>query len=250
MPVGISGFPGVYDRVRLSNPALFGPGYVPPPHELEMVTAGNNIRLFTLPSEWVCKIWRPALGSRVEPLFAPIILRDWPDVGGANKSHDLLIYDKIHWHRDNMVPRVADALIAHLTARGLTFRCIRYGRHHIDEFRMALRSVRAMAFLSAHETQGLAYQEAMASGIPIFAWDEGKLVDPAERQFAPVGLRVSSVPYFDERCGATFREDNLEQRFDRFWAGMNSYRPRQFVADNLSPEKSARRYLELLDRVG
>lgn len=246
-PIGIAGFPGVYDRVRLPNPAVFGPGFVPPPHEVEAVGARCNIRIFTVPSEWACRIWRPTLGDRVRPLFAPIILSDWPDVSANDKTNDILIYDKIHWHREDLVPRVSGRLQAHLERKGLTSQVLRYGAHHIADFRSALARSRAMVFLSQHETQGLAYQEAMASGIPILAWNEGRLMDPAERGIAPADLTVSSVPYFDARCGLTFTEPQIEERFDAFWDARRDFRPRDFVAEELSPERSARIYLRLLE---
>ena len=35
-----------------------------------------------------------------------------------------------------------------------------------------------MIFLVEHETQGIAYQEAMACDVPILAWDQGNWLDP------------------------------------------------------------------------
>lgn len=246
--IGIAGFAGVYKRVNLSNPAVFGPGYVPRPDVLDEVTAGQNIKIFTLPSEWPCTIWRAKLGDRLHPMFAPIILNDWPNLNLAPKSHDVVIYDKIHWHRKEMVPRILGRLQDHLRARGLSSLVLRYSEHKLSDFKAALKGGRAMVFLTQHETQGLAYQEAMASGIPVFAWDEGKLMDPEEKLIAPKDIVVSSVPYFDQRCGMTFKETDLEQSFDQFWHDLSEYDPRAYVAENLSPERSARIYLDLLDK--
>lgn len=247
-PVGISGHADVYNRVLLPNPAVFGPGYVPPPDSIDAVTRGTNIRIFTQPSEWPCQILRPRLGDRVQPFFAPIDLNDWPDRSAGPKTHDVIIYDKIRWHRDHMVPRLLQRLQRHLEARGLSHVVLRYGEHPLAQFRTALKDGQVLAFLCEHETQGLAYQEAMASGLPVFAWDEGKLVDPHEIKAAPDGFTVSSVPYFDARCGMTFTEAELENRFDSFWAARDSYAPRDFVAEMLSPERAAKTYLDLLDR--
>lgn len=248
-PVGIAGFPEVYDRVSLPNPAVFGPGFVPRPPDVEAETANCNIRMFTQPCEWYCSIWRPTLGDRIRPMFVPIILDDWPDVSAAPKQHDVVIYDKIRWHRPQMAPRILDRLEAHLDARGLTYVVLRYGDHHLSDFRDALKRGRALAFLCEHETQGIAYQEALASGIPVFAWDEGNLVDPSERRIAPPDLKVTSVPYFDGRCGTCFAEADIEQRFDLFWDALPHFTPREYVAEALSPERSAKRYLELLDSI-
>lgn len=247
-PIGISGHAEVYDHVSLPNPAIFGPGYVPPPQEIDRVAQRTNIRIFTQPSEWPCRVLRPLLGGRVQPMFAPIDLTDWPDLSGAAKTNDVVIYDKIHWHRDEMVPRVLHRLQRHLEARNLSHVVLRYGAHHLSDYRAALKRGRALVFLSSHETQGLAYQEAMASGLPVFAWDEGRLVDPRELKTVPADLVVSSVPYFDGRCGMTFTENQIEERFDRFWDARDSYAPRAFVAETLGPERAARIYLDLLDR--
>ncbi|PTE23553.1 hypothetical protein C5F48_01550 [Cereibacter changlensis JA139] len=246
--IGMAGFSDVYNRVQLPNPAVFGPGFVPYPEDLDRVTAGCNIRIFTQPSEWYCRIWRPKLGDRVQPMFVPIMLQDWPDLSAAPKTHDVVIYDKIRWHREERAPLVLERLQRHLAARGLSHVVLRYGAHRLAEFRAALSGGRAMVFLCEHETQGLAYQEALASGIPVLAWDEGELVDPQERRIAPPELKASTVPYFDGRCGETFTLAEMEQRFDGFWAGLSGYKPRDYVAEALSPERSARLYLDLLDR--
>ena len=147
-----------------------------------------------------------------------------------------------------MVPRILHRLQSHLEARNLSHVVLRYGAHHLSDYRAALKGGRALVFLSSHETQGLAYQEAMASGLPVFAWDEGRLADPRELRTAPADLVVSSVPYFDARCGTTFTETGLEDRFDSFWAARDSYAPRDFVAETLSPARAAKVYLDLLDR--
>lgn len=247
-PIGISGHVEVYDHVSLPNPAVFGPGYVPPPETIDTVAKGTNIRIFTQPSEWPCLVLRPKLGDRVQPFFAPIDLVEWPDLSSGSKTYDVVIYDKIRWDRDEMVPRLLQRLQRHLAARNLSHIVLRYGEHPLAQFRTALKAGRVLVFLCEHETQGLAYQEAMASGLPVFAWDEGRLVDPREVRTAPADLVVSSVPYFDERCGMTFRETGLEDRFDSFWEARNSYAPRAFVAETLGPDRAARIYLDLLDR--
>ena len=247
-PIGISGHVEVYDQVSLPNPAVFGPGYVPPPEDIDWMAKGNNIRIFTQPWEWPCRILRPKLGDGVQPYFAPIDPVKWPDLSAGPKTHDVIIYDKIRWHRNEMVPRLLNRLQRHLEARNLNHVVLRYGDHPLAQFRAALKGGRTLAFLCEHETQGLAYQEAMASGLPVFAWDEGRLVDPHEIKNAPPDFDVSSVPYFDARCGMTFTEADLEDRFDRFWEARDSYAPRAFVAETLSPQRAARIYLDLLDR--
>ncbi|MCV6585600.1 MAG: hypothetical protein OIF47_08700 [Marinibacterium sp.] len=247
-PIGISGYPGVFDQVRLPNPAVFGPGFVPPPDQIEAVVARNNLRVVTLPSEWPCEIWRPVLGDAVHPLFVGIDLAAWPDRSQDSKPIDVILYDKIRWNRDARQADLLHPVEAELRRRGLRCVTLRYGHHHLAAFRDALSKARALIFLCEHETQGLAYQEAMASGVPVLAWDEGALIDPHQSKWAPEGLVVSSVPYFDARCGERFRIADFPDRFDEFWARLPEYRPRDYVADALSLEACGKRYLSLLSR--
>ncbi|MEM8579873.1 MAG: hypothetical protein AAGF50_01590 [Pseudomonadota bacterium] len=247
-PVGISGYPKVFERVRLPNPAVFGPGYVPPPGEVEAIMGQCNIKIVTLPSEWPCKLWRPALGDQVQPLFVAIDSEKWIDLSIRPKSLDLVVYDKIRWNRDARSEDLLRPFLALLDICGITYRVLRYGHHHISQFRKALNDARGLAFLCEHETQGLAYQEAMASGIPVLAWDEGILVDPHQSSFAPADIEVSSVPYFDERCGLKFTRQSMEAKIEEFMQKLGSFKPRSYIQEVLSLKAGASRYLSLLER--
>ncbi len=79
--------------------------------------------------------------------------------------------------------------------------------------------------------------------VPILAWDEGQLVDPFQKKLVPEGLKVSSVPYFDESCGMRFKAAEFESVFDTFWAARESFEPRAYVQNALSMTTAADRYL-------
>lgn len=249
-PIGLAGYPEVLRAVQLPNPVLFGPGDFGPPSQAAGVAAEARMQLLIQPSDWFRDYYRPACGEKMVTWFAGIDTERWAPVPASAKSIDVVIYDKIRWHRERQVPNVLGRLRAHLDANGLSYRILRYGAHHQAMFADALRDARSLAFLCEHETQGLAYQEALAADVPVFAWDEGEFVDPMLRRDAPPGLAVSSVPYFDARCGRRFRSSALEAEFDAFWACRGHYRPRDYVRDTLSLERSAQAYLALYARAG
>ena len=108
-----------------------------------------------------------------------------------------------------------------------------------------------MIFLCEHETQGIAYQQALSCGVPILAWDQqGPWRDPSYYPKKVTFEPVTSVPYWDERCGLRFADiSEFAFRWDEFWyaAGKNRYAPRSYILENLTLEKSALRYLEFVD---
>lgn len=246
-PIGIAGYQSILARVSvLGNPMLFGPGDPGHPEAAGRLRGATAIHHIIQPSDWYVDLYRPSCGNAVVRWPVGIDVDAIPDAAGHTKTIDVIVYDKIRWHRDTIVPAVRDRLIRHLDARGLSCRVLRYGHHTRDEYFAALRTARAMAFLCEHETQGLACQEALAMNVPVFAWDEGELIDPTQRPMAPPGLWASSVPYFDDSCGVRFDVARLEACFDDFWSRRAGFHPRDYIAAELGLEKSAHDYLALL----
>lgn len=243
-PIGLAGYPTVLAEVDLPNPVIFGPGDPGYPDAAGAWAAQDKVRFVIQPSDWFVSYYRPWCGDKMLRCPVGIDLAKLPDARGLPKSVDVLIYDKIRWDRNTLVAAVRDRLAARLDAAGLSHRTLRYGEHTRESYVDALRGARSMAFLCEHETQGLACEEAMAMNVPVFAWEEGRLVDPRQTPFARPDLRVSSVPYFDETCGLTFTLADMEERFDAFWRGLPVFHPRDYVERALSPAGAARVYLD------
>lgn len=243
-PIGVAGYPSAIDYVDLPNPKIFGPGDYGPPEAAPALIAKRNYQILTQPSPWFRDYYEPDGQGRTQVCFAGIDTEKWPDFSNEAKDNDVLIYDKIRWHRERLVADVLDRFKALLDARGLTHHTISYKAHSYGEFRRWLKRSRAMAFICEYETQGLACEEAMATNIPIFAWDEGVLIDPRMRPMPP-GLQTRTMPYADERVGVTFKLPEMETSFDDFWARRRTFKPRAYVEENISLPHAGARYLSL-----
>jgi glycosyltransferase involved in cell wall biosynthesis len=243
-PIGLCGYPSVLDKVKLKNPAIFGPGDYGFPDQAAERSADHDIRRYIQPCKWAASLYDEALGDKMMIWPVGIDTEACPDFIDQPKDIDVLIYDKIRWNRQAEVPRVVEPIAEYLRQTGKRVQILQYGNHHYRQYVEALRRSRALLFLCEHETQGIAYQEALASNVPVLAWDEGVLVDPLQRTFAADGLVVSSVPYFDERCGERFKLGDFRNAFEKFWARLPSYEPRRYIASELSLKRSAEKYLE------
>jgi glycosyltransferase involved in cell wall biosynthesis len=190
-------------------------------------------------------MFRKVYGDACVPWFAGIDTEAWPDLSERPKSIDVLIYDKIRWGHGVMSRRLIEPIIAALQARGRSWQIITYKDYDHTVFRDRLAAARSMLFLCEHETQGLAYQEAMASNVPILAWDPGWWIDPQWAAFETAPVPATSVPFFSPECGARFQmPDDFAPAFDRFWAGLPRYRPRAYVERALSLKTSGALYLK------
>ncbi|WGV98426.1 glycosyltransferase family 1 protein [Vibrio sp. YMD68] len=242
-PIGVAGFPSVLDIVDLPNPKIFGPGDFGLPDQSQRVTHDPSFKKLIQPCEWFTKIYQPFCGDKMLPWFAGIDCEKLTDLSHYPKQFDFLLYDKIHWDREQKNVSVTERIKAYLDKRGLTYTSVRYGHHHFSQFVEGLKSSRALLYISEHETQGLAYQEALASNIPVLAWNEQKIIDPELAKYNTSDLQVSSVPYFDSRCGMTFKIENFESVCDQFIGQMSAFKPREYAQSTLSLKIAGHRYL-------
>lgn len=239
-PVGVCGYPSILDIFQGQNPVLFGHGDVGGQSK-ERIARQARMRLMIQPCDWAVEYNRNVWGDRLRVWPVGI---EAPHLQSRSKDLDFVVYDKIRWHREERESAVRDVLLSKLEAAGLTYQVLRYGGHVEADYRAALSRSKALLFVCEHETQGIAYQEAMAAGIPVLAWDEGKLVDPALAKNAP-DLEVSSVPYFDARCGRTFTMADFDEQLEAFLAQRDSYDPAAYMQEKLSMKAAGEAYIKL-----
>ena len=247
----IIGKPQLLFERKWNNPIILGAGIYSHPIECpDLFEKYPNVRRFLVPGEWMRKMCEPWYGTKVIAWPAGIDTEFWKPADSF-KKFDFLIYDKIRWDYDQQKSELIDPLINILNQKNISYQVIKYGNYTHQELTDKLKSSKAVIFLCEHETQGAAYQQILASGTPILAWDRGGYwQDPAyypnKVQYQP----VSAVPYWDNRCGVKFTGVNeLENKLDIFLTRFDEFKPRDFVLENLTLEMCARKYLDIFKQV-
>jgi hypothetical protein len=204
-----------------------------------------RFKLYLVTCDWMRNVFRPYYGHRCVSWYAGMDTSTWVDTQGQPKPIDVLVYDKIRWQRSTYERELLQPILSHLEKRGLRYEVIRYGQYHHRLYTKLLRVSQCMVFLCEHETQGLAYQEALASNVPIIAWDQGFWLDPKREHLGLAPIAATSVPYFSPECGERFGAiDAFAPTFEIFWAQIGAYTPRRFVERELTMTGSARLYAE------
>ena len=249
--LGMPGLEGVDRRA----PVIAAIGY-PYPQELPELCERYNIKKFLQHSDWVLNLAKSAkiYDDKIFDLWsAGIDTGEWRAAGpSVKKDMDVLIYNKIHWDKEQANADLVQPVREFLTAGKYSYAEIAYGGYSPEEYKEKLGRAKAMIFLSAHESQGIAYQECLSSGVPVFAWDPGFWLDPIRFSYGRPIVQATSVPFFDDRCGATFRDlGQFKQKFGEFFERVRGggFSPRDFVLENLSVEKSTLRMLEFYDAI-
>jgi len=239
------------DGYNQPNPILAGVAVAAHPMEWPTLFEDKPVSRYVVHCDWVKAMYEKVYGPRVVTWAVGIDTDFWsPPVAGREKPIDFLIYDKVMWDRERVHRALVDPILKELTRRNLRYQIIRYGDYKRTEFRDALHRSKAMLFLCEHETQGLAYQEAMSCGVPILAWDPGAWLDPWRFRYGETIVPATSVPFFDERCGMTFQgAPDFPGQLSAFLDSASTFASREYVIENLSLEISAQRYVEMLDDI-
>ena len=231
-----------------ANRIVAGIGLMTHPSEWPTLCEDYPVVRYLQHSAWTSAIYEPYFGDRCGVWAVGIDTEAWKPAR-AVRDIDILVYDKLLWDRPAYEARLLQPLLGSLQARKLRLAIVRYGQYTERTYRALLARAKAMIFLSAHESQGLAYQECLSSGVPVLAWDQGWWLDPNRVEWGMPKVAATSVPYFDARCGETFEGiEEFELKLSDFLARLRggAYDPRGFVVENLTLEARAQAFIDVL----
>lgn len=238
----------VFFERKWKNPVIFGAGIYSHPIDCpDLLIKYPNVERVLVPGEWMRQMFEPFYGDKVLAWPTGIDTEEWQPADGI-KNIDFLIYDKVRWEHDKYNNELISPIIKILNNKQLSYLYIKYGSYTPAELKDKVSKCKGVIFLCEHETQGLAYQQILATNTPILAWDRGGYWQdpsyyPEKARYGP----VSSVPYWDERCGTKFTGiSDFNQNLTNFLAKLNTFKPRNYILENLTLEKCAATYQKIV----
>jgi hypothetical protein len=221
------------DRRLLAGPNLV----ILPSDEPELMTA-PEIDLCLVPSEWVKRLYEedsPELQGRVAVWPAGVDPSYWTP--GEPSRRALVYVKRVDGQRNIQDVEVARVRTT-LEHAGFDVVLLEYGSFKPSAYRSALQRADLMVFFSPTESQCLALVEAWAADVPTLVWRCGRL------EYKGCVYEGSSAPYLSAATGATFFGD-FEDLIARWEELRRSFRPREWVLQNMTDAVCARAYRDL-----
>jgi hypothetical protein len=130
-------------------------------------------------------------------------------------------------------------LLGFLAFHKIPYELFTYGSYKEEDYLTMLKNCQYGIWLGRHESQGFALEEALSMNVPLLVWNVTHMGQehPGYAEYTSEH-RMSSNPYWDDRCGEVFYDSqDLEKTFFRFQEKLTSFRPRDYILENLTIEK-------------
>jgi hypothetical protein len=225
--------------------AIVGPNLFFLPTEIPDDIRLKSDCLYLQPSAWPIEHFR-RLG------FNQCALQAWPvgiDTDEFHPSQTSASHRQVLVYHKKRSSQELAQIINLLCKKGIRYRLVIYGEYKEKEYQEILSDTSFIVWHGCHESQGIALQEAMSCNIPLLVWNSTLLSQPKGTLPFPQELYdipVTSVPYFDHRCGLVFdTEDELTIRLEQIGDTWQEFSPREYILKNLSLEGQAREFINL-----
>jgi hypothetical protein len=206
----------------------------------------SNRAVFTVLSDWVITTYNEFAKETVIPLVAlPLGLDSTiEDVKLHPKPLDCLIYFK---DRD---PSQLEYAKSHLESKQLKYKVFRYGSYSNAEYMNSLREVKFVVWIGRHESQGFAFQDCLASNVPILLWDVTSMYDEWNAYQDYKGTRnlyATAAPVWSSECGERIlREYELKSAMEYMLENYTKYTPRKYILERVGDKVTMKAILDSL----
>lgn len=210
---------------------IIGPNICTLPMDSPVVLNSTDYKSILVPSPWVAKLYEKWLPEKkISTWPVGIDIEEFKDTSRCEKSIDCLLYYK------NRSPEDLSYIINRLENLKQSFMIVRYGDYTEDSFKSLLESCRYAVSVNNTESQGIALQEILSSGLPLFVWDTPVWDHRGQEHAVP----ATSVPYWSDQCGIKVeKKEDVDQELPKFLSNLYRYQPRVFIDLKLNLKKQA-----------
>lgn len=224
---------------------IFGPHFsVFPTNKLTTINNVYNNSIYIQPSKWAKEVWINMNADKILPIkqFAfPVDMQKFKPTR--------VVREKVFIYFKRRKPTELKLITNMLDKYGIEYKIFDYvQRYDEEEYLNYLQQCKYGIILDAHESQGFAIEEALSCNVPLLVWNAKYMSQEVGGNYN--NIPCTTIPYWDERCGEYFYEESeLEQTFHIFTNKLETYKPREYIHENLSVDVCFEKFAMLYEDV-
>jgi glycosyltransferase involved in cell wall biosynthesis len=233
-PIDVSKYP--------NTKFIFGPQFSVFPDERLNLIKFKNV-LYNLLSDWVINFWNQyQLCDNLKFIKLPFGV----DTEKFNEINTLSDREKVFIYFKKRNPEELQLILHFFQNKNIEIKLFNYeSRYYEEEYLNYLQNSKYGVWLDAHESQGFALQEALSCNVPLLVWNASSMNQEYGSSYT--NFPASTIPYWDERCGEFFYEkEEFEEKFDLFTSNLETYKPREYILENLSIDVCENQLINLI----
>jgi len=219
---------------------LYGPQFFvfpdDPNHPIHQYSYESGRFFYNSLSPWVKTIheqFAPKLSLKFVTCPFGLDIDSIRQVPPPNQRSKVMIYFK---HRN---PDQCNSVIRFLLSKNIEYELIQYGYYRDEEFKNKLQNTTFVIWVGSHESQGFAFQETLASNVPILLWDVRSMHDEYSNGWVyrsyTQPLIATTANVWSPECGIKFFEENqLESAFNEMNSKIEKFNPRSVIESRVS----------------
>ena len=225
---------------------IFGPGFSTfPNNRLLAINNIHNNSIYIQPSKWAADTWRNLNVEKVIKIKEfpfPVEMDKFSPIKNTEKNEIFIMFKQ----RD---PKELEYIISFLSKISVNYKLFNYQtKYNENEYKSCLQNAKYGIWIGRHESQGFALEEALSCNIPLLVWDVNFMSQEYGYNYPDIPATV--IPYWDNRCGEYFKEkENFEETYYKLINKLDTYKPREYILENLSPEKCGDNFIKLINDI-
>jgi hypothetical protein len=235
-PIDVSKYPGTL--------FIFGPHFsvFPQLPHMNLIRGPNSV--YTQPSEWASKIWENSnICFNIKQRALPFGV----DTERFKNIYPLENRDRVFIYFKSRDPQLLFAMESILRRNNINYQIFNYDTKYDETAYIEyLKHSKYGIWIGRHESQGFALEEALSCDVPLIVWNVKSMNEEYRANYE--NIPGTAIPYWDERCGEVFY--NLEEfaiKMPIFLSKLNTYKPREYVVENLSLPVCEQRLIDLIN---
>jgi hypothetical protein len=226
---------------------IFGPHFSVFPQEQQMQIIKGKKTIYIQPSDWAKNAWYLfdfcRQNIRIKTLPFGVDTDAFNEILPIEKRDYIFIYYK------SRNPIEFQQVMNFLSQYNFKIKIFDYlTKYSEEDYLNYLHNSKFGIWVGRHESQGFALEEALSCNVPLLVWDVKSMNQEYGYNYDDVS--ATCIPYWDNRCGESFTDAlQLQPIFNKLIENINTYKPREFILDNLSIEKCSQKFIELVNKI-